>query len=101
MILEPLSSPAKQLFNFVSIDPVVLLIVQHRKKDIQMVEQFAEANPALQNHRKIGALSPLGKGLVQRKSIRLHFVAQRLEEPSQEPLTPPTGHGRDFGPQGE
>jgi hypothetical protein len=87
---QPARALGQQLLHLVSTDEVVLLIVEHRRQDVEVGEQLGQGRRRAHGHRVVLALAPFRELLVQRVADGLDRVAQRLEYGTQEP-PPRTG----------
>src|SRR5207245_11118741 len=95
MLAKPALSMTKQLFDFRVTNPVVLVVVQDWNQDIEMRQQITQSNCCLECDRKVRALSPLWKFLIEWMSNGRDLVTQRLEQATQEIFSAATRQHRD------
>src|SRR5262245_15642754 len=96
---EPALAAAEQLLDLVVSDPVVLLGVEHRHEHVQMREEVAKPEHALEVDREVAAVAPLGERLVERVVDSVDVVAEWLEEPPQHTFAAGAGKRREMGAQ--
>jgi hypothetical protein len=87
---EPAFPTADELLDLVLGHPVVLVVVEHRQEDVEMLEQLLEPLRAGQRHREVPARSPVRTRLVQREPPSHDRVPEGLEETPQERLASAT-----------
>ena len=96
---EPALPAGEELLHLVLRDPVVLLVVEDRDEDVEVGEEVLEAGGRGQRDVVVRALPPLGEGLVQREPAGLDRVAEGLEQPAEERLSPRAGEDAGSGPR--
>ncbi len=73
---QPAFPPGQQLVQLLLPDPVVLVVVEHRKQHVEVGEQVAEPAGPRQPHLEVGALPPLREVFVERQAPRLDGVSR-------------------------
>jgi hypothetical protein len=83
--------PASLCFR-VSSPPANEIVFDHRAlaRDVEVRQQLAKATFAIQSDREISARSPFWKCRVEWQLVRLHYIAQWLEETTEERLAAAT-----------
>jgi hypothetical protein len=94
MVGQPLLTLTDEFVHLRLADVVVLRAVQHGNQDIQVAQQLVQPNCVAQAHPIETARAPLREPLVQRDFVRLHRVAQRLEQLAQQALAAATRQRR-------
>ncbi len=97
MTRQPLLAAFQQLVDLVVSHPVVLLVVEHGEYHIQVRQQIAQAGRRRDAQREVRALAPFGEARIEQQTPRVDGVAERLEQPRQEPLAAAAGDGRQRG----
>jgi hypothetical protein len=90
MLSEPTFTVTKQLLDFGIAYPVVLVIVQHGDKHVEMGDEILQAHLGSKPDCEVRAVSPVRKFLVEPVSLRRYGVAERLKQPTQNVFSAPT-----------
>lgn len=77
---QPAFPFAQQLLDFIVADPVVLLSIQHRDKDINMGQQILQPFPTADPDRIVEPVTPFRKMFVKRVLLGRDTVPERLEQ---------------------
>ena len=91
---EPLAAAAEQLLDLVGAHPVVLVVVEHRQQNVEVLEEVLHPEVPLESDVEVPAVPPGGKLGVERDRPRLDLVAERLEQCAGERLAAATRHDR-------
>ena len=80
MSIEPALAVAKQLFDLVGSNPVVLLVVEHRNEHIQVRQQVAQSARRAERDGKQPARAERRHALVELMACRFDLIAERFEQ---------------------
>ena len=80
MAAQPPIAEAQQLVYFIVADPVMLVVVQYRQQHIQVGQQVLEPGFRCEAHAEVWAGAPLRKARIERVSLNLNSVAERLKQ---------------------
>src|ERR1044071_1213192 len=84
MSCKPPFTVTQKFFDLLVAHPVMLLVIQDRREDVEMREQLAQPHACRKLDRKIRALSPLREFLIKGVPLRRHLIAERLKQTAQE-----------------
>ena len=74
----------KKFLHLVVTDPIVLVIIEHRHKNVKVREKLLQWQPGLQLNAKIGTFTPIRKNFIERQTPRGHGVAKWFKKLPQE-----------------
>jgi hypothetical protein len=83
---QPALAAAQQLVDLVAVDPVVLVVVEHRQEHVEMREQIGQPRVAREGESDVAARAPRREPLVERQRLDVDRVAERLEDPPRQLL---------------
>src|SRR6266568_1431227 len=90
MRFEPALAMLQEFLEFLLANEIVFLIVEHRHEDVEVRQQLTKATFAIQSNREISTRPPFWKCRVEWQFVRLHDIAERLEETTEERLAAAT-----------
>lgn len=90
---EPPAAGPHQLVDLIGAHPVVLGVIEHRQKHVEVVECLGQPQFTGQPHVDVGRLAPGGNRGVERGCAGRDPPAERLEEAAHEVGTAPARHG--------
>ncbi len=93
---KPAFALGKQFLHFVVANPVMLPVVENGNQDVKVRQQVSQSGRFPNGHRKVRAVSPLRKPLVQRGMDAFDFVSEWLENVTEKTLA--TTHRQHVDP---
>lgn len=77
---KPASAATEKLFDFVLANPIVFVVVEDGKQDVEMLQDVLQALLCGESNAPIAAFAPFGKFFVERMPVRGDRVAEGFEE---------------------
>ena len=96
---EPALASPQQLLDLGVVDPVVLVVVEHRQQDVQVIEQIGQSALRRESQADVAARAPLRISGIQPDRLDVDPVPQRLEQSTDELRAALGGHDGDPGLQ--
>jgi hypothetical protein len=91
---EPLAALVEELLDLATLHPVVLVVVHHRKQDVEVAKEFPNPHGPHDPEVEVATITPGREVVIKRDRGRGHLVPQGFEQPADELFTSPAGHDR-------